>query len=113
MPAQGTEFERIPFRVAHHAANVSHCDAGNATLSLRRIMVSTTIKLVKWLAVVIAVALASVLGVRAWDSQRGPPLELWHTYVPHEMTARGKSALPIGQATSPPNSACSTRCERR
>ena len=51
-------------------------------------MVKTTIKLVKWLAVVIAVALASVLGVRAWDSQRGPPLELWHTYVPHEMTAR-------------------------
>ncbi|MCX7064468.1 MAG: alpha/beta fold hydrolase [Proteobacteria bacterium] len=45
------------------------------------------IKLMKWLSVVTAVMLLTVLGMRAWDSQRGPPLELWHTFVPHEMTA--------------------------
>ena len=45
------------------------------------------IKWLKWGAVVLVVALLTVLGVRAYDSQRGPPLELWHTFVPHELTA--------------------------
>ncbi|WP_395713829.1 alpha/beta hydrolase [Reyranella sp.] len=31
------------------------------------------------------VVAATVLALRAWDSQRGPPLEPWHTYVPAEM----------------------------
>ena len=44
-------------------------------------------KVLKWAMVAIAVSLSTVLAVRAWDSQRGPPLELWHTYIPHEMTA--------------------------
>src|ERR1700730_4960886 len=26
-------------------------------------------------------------GVRVWDTQRGPPLHIWHTYVPHELSA--------------------------
>ena len=30
---------------------------------------------------------AAVLGLRAWDSLRGPPLEPWHTYVPADMHA--------------------------
>jgi alpha-beta hydrolase superfamily lysophospholipase len=38
-------------------------------------------------AVVLAAIALTVLGIRAWDSQRGPPLEPWHTYVPREMTA--------------------------
>ena len=50
-------------------------------------MRSRAMRLFKWAAVAIAVSLATVLAVRAWDSQRGPPLELWHTYIPHEMTA--------------------------
>ena len=32
---------------------------------------------------VIAVVL-TIIVVRAVDSQRGPPLELWHTEAPHE-----------------------------
>jgi alpha-beta hydrolase superfamily lysophospholipase len=44
-------------------------------------------RLLKWVGVLVGVSLATVLAVRAWDSQRGPPLELWHTFVPHEMTA--------------------------
>ena len=35
----------------------------------------------------LAIVLATVLGIRAWDSQRGEPLEPWHTYVPHELHA--------------------------
>ena len=27
------------------------------------------------------------LGLRAWESQRGPPLEVWHTHVPKDVTA--------------------------
>ena len=54
-------------------------------------------KILKWAAVAIAVSLTTVLGVRAWDSQRGPPLELWHTYVPHEMTAAATSKADWGQ----------------
>ena len=44
-------------------------------------------KLLKWAVTLVAVILATVLAVRAWDAQRGPPLELWHTFVPHEMSA--------------------------
>ena len=29
----------------------------------------------------------TLLAVRIWDSQRGPPLELWHTFVPVELSA--------------------------
>ena len=35
----------------------------------------------------LAIALVAGLGVRAWDSLSGPPLESWHTYVPTELTA--------------------------
>ncbi len=50
-------------------------------------MGSKAVKWLKWGAVVLAVALATLLAVRAYDSQRGPPLELWHTFVPHELSA--------------------------
>jgi alpha-beta hydrolase superfamily lysophospholipase len=29
-----------------------------------------------------------LLGIRAWDSQRGPPLAVWHTFAPDELTAK-------------------------
>jgi len=44
-------------------------------------------KFAKRAALVIAVVLATILGVRAWDSTRGAPLEPWHTFVPQELTA--------------------------
>ena len=44
-------------------------------------------KVVKWLAVIVLVALVTLLGVRAFDAQRSPPLEAWHTFVPHELPA--------------------------
>ncbi len=50
-------------------------------------MVSRALKWLKWGAVVLAVSLITLLAVRAFDAQRGPPLELWHTFVPHELSA--------------------------
>jgi len=44
-------------------------------------------KLFKRGAVLVALIALILLGVRAWDSQRGAPLEPWHTYVPRELTA--------------------------
>ncbi|CAL1242012.1 alpha/beta hydrolase [Candidatus Methylocalor cossyra] len=35
----------------------------------------------------LAIALATLLAIRAWDSQRGEPLEPWHTHVPPELHA--------------------------
>ncbi len=34
-----------------------------------------------------ALVATTLLAVRAWDAQRRPPLEPWHTYVPREMGA--------------------------
>jgi len=44
-------------------------------------------RLLKWIAILVAVSLATVLAVRAWDSQRGAPLQLWHLRAPHELSA--------------------------
>ena len=45
------------------------------------------IKLLKRTIVLIAVVAATLLAVRAYDTQRGPGLELWHTHVPRELHA--------------------------
>ncbi len=46
---------------------------------------------VRWLlkraALVALIALVTFLGMRAWDSRRGLPLEVWHTHVPDDVTA--------------------------
>ena len=45
----------------------------------------------RWLLVrVTALAvmgLVAFLGLRAWEARRGQPLEVWHTHVPHDVTA--------------------------
>jgi alpha-beta hydrolase superfamily lysophospholipase len=41
--------------------------------------------IVKRGAMVTGIVLLSVLAVRAWDKERGPPLEPWHTHVPPEL----------------------------
>src|SRR3974390_124154 len=35
----------------------------------------------------LAAVFVALLAFRAWDSQRGPPLEPWHTYEPRELHA--------------------------
>ena len=48
-------------------------------------------KLIKLLKIVMLVLVSSVVAVlvfRAWQSQRGEPLAVWHTYAPAELTAK-------------------------
>jgi alpha-beta hydrolase superfamily lysophospholipase len=45
-------------------------------------------KLIKRTALLLAVIVVTLLAVRAYDSQRGAPLEPWHTFVPHELKAK-------------------------
>ena len=45
-------------------------------------------KLIRRTALLLAVVVVTLLGVRVYLSQRGAPLEPWHTFVPHEMKAK-------------------------
>src|SRR4029453_6402480 len=49
--------------------------------------------ILKRAAVVLAACALTVLAIRAWDSRRGPPLELWHTFVPDELRAKAIDAI--------------------
>lgn len=51
-------------------------------------MVVTTWRLLKWAIVLAIVLLVAIVAVRTWQIEQGPPLELWHTYEPREMTAK-------------------------
>src|SRR5215470_10069355 len=46
------------------------------------------IKVLKWGGVVVTLAVLTLLSLRVYDVQRGPPLARWHTYVPHELRAK-------------------------
>jgi predicted alpha/beta-fold hydrolase len=50
-------------------------------------MGSRVLKIVKRIALVLAAVVVTLLAVRIYDTQRGPPLELWHTYAPAELSA--------------------------
>ena len=43
------------------------------------------VKFLKRALAAVAIALAVFVALRAWQSQEGPPLELWHTHVPSEL----------------------------
>ena len=42
--------------------------------------------LLKGTALVLGASLLTLLGVRAWNAHRAPDLDLWHTFVPDELT---------------------------
>ena len=48
-------------------------------------MVAATWRWTRRGLVAVLLVLVTVFAVRAWDSQRGDPLEPWHTYVPREL----------------------------
>ena len=50
-------------------------------------MRAKAVRTLKWVLALCAASLVTLLAVRAYDSHSDPPLELWHTYIPHEMTA--------------------------
>ncbi len=52
-----------------------------------RRLLARTVRIVKWAALLLGVVVLTLLGARAYNSQRGAPLEPWHTFVPHEMHA--------------------------
>lgn len=39
------------------------------------------------IVLLVIVILLTLLSIRIYDTQRGPKLELWHTFVPDEMDA--------------------------
>ncbi|HYZ26556.1 MAG TPA: hypothetical protein VE597_06590 [Geminicoccaceae bacterium] len=49
-------------------------------------MRSRVLRYLKRGAVVLVVVALALIAVRIYDTQRGPPLELWHTHVPAEMS---------------------------
>jgi len=50
-------------------------------------MTARLFRLLKRTLLLLIVVAATLLAVRAYDSQRGAPLQLWHTHVPHDMRA--------------------------
>jgi alpha-beta hydrolase superfamily lysophospholipase len=50
-------------------------------------MRSRLVRLARRAAILLGVVLLTALAIRAWDSQRGPGLEVWHTHVPTELRA--------------------------
>jgi alpha-beta hydrolase superfamily lysophospholipase len=50
-------------------------------------MRSKVVKILKRGAVLLLVVAMTLLAVRIYDTQRRPPLELWHTYAPPELSA--------------------------
>lgn len=48
-------------------------------------MLTRLFKLLRGLLVLVVIGAGAILAFRAWDSQRGPPLEPWHTFVPTEL----------------------------
>ena len=47
-------------------------------------MILRVVKLLKIAAIVVAVAVLTLAGVRIYDTQSGPELQVWHTFVPEE-----------------------------
>jgi alpha-beta hydrolase superfamily lysophospholipase len=50
-------------------------------------MTKRLLRVIKWGGALLAVAAVTLLALRAYESQRGPALELWHTHVPPELRA--------------------------
>lgn len=51
-------------------------------------MLARSLKITKWAALLLLVLAIAFIGTRIWFSQRGAPLEPWHTFVPEEMSVK-------------------------
>jgi len=51
-----------------------------------------TVKAIKQATILLVLAAIGLLAIRLYDVQRGLPLARWHTYVPHDMRAKGLDA---------------------
>jgi alpha-beta hydrolase superfamily lysophospholipase len=52
-----------------------------------RSVLGRVFRISRLVGLVLAAGLVTLLAVRVYDTERGPPLEPWHTYVPHELSA--------------------------
>lgn len=50
-------------------------------------MTARVLRFFRRVLVLLVVAVMAVMAVRVWSSQRGPPLDPWHTYVPPDLHA--------------------------
>ena len=50
-------------------------------------MATRLFRLLKSVLLLMTVVVLTLIVARAWESQRGPPLEVWHTHVPDDMHA--------------------------
>ncbi len=51
-------------------------------------MLDRSLRILKLGVIVLLVILATFLAIRVYDTQRGPPLRPWHTYVPEELSIK-------------------------
>lgn len=51
-------------------------------------MLGIALKTAKWFLALLGLVLVTFLGVRIYNSQRGPPLDVWHIYVPNELSPK-------------------------
>ncbi|MFO1126229.1 MAG: alpha/beta hydrolase [Methylocystis sp.] len=51
-------------------------------------MLGMTLKTAKWLLILLSLFIVAFLAVRIYNSQRGLPLDVWHTYVPQELSEK-------------------------
>ena len=49
-------------------------------------MLGIALKIAKWSLALLGLFVVTFLAVRIYNSQRGLPLDVWHTYVPHELS---------------------------
>jgi alpha-beta hydrolase superfamily lysophospholipase len=56
-------------------------------------MPTKAIKLLKWTGILVGAVLLTILIGRAISAQRGAPLKLWHTFVPHDLEAAQIDAM--------------------
>jgi hypothetical protein len=45
------------------------------------------IRILKWALALIAAVSVALLPIRSYGALSGPPLQPWHTFVPHELSA--------------------------
>ena len=51
-------------------------------------MLRMAFKIAKWFLALLSIVTVTFLAVRIYNSQRGLPLDVWHTYVPHELSPK-------------------------
>lgn len=59
-------------------------------------MLGIALKIAKWSLALLSLFVVTFLAVRIYNSQRGLPLDVWHTYVPHELSEKEIDAADWG-----------------